>query len=78
MDDFEIVNEFERLSEEAEKEDMELETDDGCFLLRVKDSKNSDHVFKCCKNLREVDVFLDGIFCARLIEGKERLNRYTL
>lgn len=76
LSDWETIDFFYHLMDEADKEGFDLETDDeGGFILRVKNSKDKDNVFRCCANLREVEIFLDGIFCARLIEGKPTTSR---
>ena len=76
LPDWEIVNVFNGLCEQAENEGLELETDDdGGFLLSLKDSKKSD-VYRCCQNLREVEVFLEGVFVAREIAGNPTLSNY--
>ncbi len=65
LSDWEIIDVFDFLRDEADEQGLDLETcDDGGFVIRIKDSKNSDHVFKCCQNLREVEVFLKGWCCA--------------
>ena len=76
LSDWETIDFFYHLVDEADKEGLDLETnDDGGFVLRVKNSKNPDHVFNVCANLREVEVFLDGFFCLKSIEGKQSLRR---
>jgi len=74
--DWVICDSYNDLKEQAKEEGLELETDnDGGFLLRVPYSICPDSIFKCCQNLREVEVFIEGWYSSRVFNEWKSNNK---